>query len=363
MDLKIWKMYFMNKMMPVFILMLFSCFFLPVCLGQSANDSVLVYKAGMTLTDTDKRHLQITFKYSEAYGLDSQTGVIRRDNSDIIKAGGLYYVWYTRSNISFYGSGDGYDATVWYATSPDGVHWQEQGECIRRGGPGSWDEQSVFTPNILEAKGKYYLFYTGVPRPFNDRTKTAIGMAIANSPGGPWKKFKNNPVLHTGESGVWDEETGTRSKSGGAWDSHRIDDAGIIVRNGKYWLYYKGRQMGLSPAETKMGVAIADRPKGPYIKSVLNPVVKSGHEVLVWPYKGGVVSVIGPVGPEKNTLQFAPDGLNFRVVAPLAAVPSAPGAYRPGAFKRSAIPEETYWGLSMINVGFPYLVRFDIIYH
>ena len=40
---------------------------------------------------------------------------MRRDPSDVIKVGDLFYVWYSKGKIS-----PGYDATLWYATSPDG---------------------------------------------------------------------------------------------------------------------------------------------------------------------------------------------------------------------------------------------------
>ena len=35
------------------------------------------------------------------------------------------------------------------------------------------------------------------------------------------------------------------------------------------------------PRHTKLGVAIADKPEGPYTKNENNPIIKSGHEVMV----------------------------------------------------------------------------------
>jgi beta-xylosidase len=130
----------------------------------------------------------LAIKYSPASGIGFENGVMRRDPSDIIKVGNLYYVWFTKGKVS-----NGYDSTVWYATSPDGHAWTEKGECVPRGPAGSWDEQSAFTPNILVAQGKYWLFYTGVPKPFDQDTKTAIGMAVSDSPAGPWKNSRSTP--------------------------------------------------------------------------------------------------------------------------------------------------------------------------
>ena len=297
-----------------------------------------------TFAETPKGEI----RYSPAGGLGPEPGIMRRDPSDIIKANGLYYVWYTRGNVAH-----GYDATVWYATSPDGHSWTEKGEVVPRGPRHSWDEQSAFTPNILVARGKYFLFYTGVPKPFvrggNQVTKSAIGMAVSDSPDGPWKKLLVNPVLRTSDDPK-------------QFDSMRVDDACLIVRGDKYWLYYKGRPWGHSPAETRLGVAIAEKPEGPYVKHRANPIVGGGHEVLVWPLGPGVAAMIniGPKGIAK-TLQYAPDGIAFSKLRDLDAVPHAPAPYRPEAFTDSGAGGMIEWG---IHIGekegcLPFLERFD----
>ncbi len=61
-------------------------------------------------------------------GIGLEKGVMRRDPSDIIKVGDLYYVWYSKGKLK-----TGYDATVWYATSADGLHWTEKGEAVAKG--------------------------------------------------------------------------------------------------------------------------------------------------------------------------------------------------------------------------------------
>lgn len=293
------------------------------------------------MPQSDEFHTEFT--YSEAIGLGYEEGVTRRDPSDVIKAGPLYYVWYTKTDRGH----SGYDATVWYASSPDGRTWTERGEALPRGAAREWDEQSVFTPGILVAGERYYLFYTSVEKPFSEQAKTAIGLATAESPDGPWTRFAGNPVLTTGEPGKW--------------DSHRVDDSCLLIREGKYWLYYKGRQMGLSPGETKMGVAIAARPEGPYVKSPANPIIRSGHEVLAWPHREGVAQLLAPAGPEGSTIQYSADGLSFSVQARVKDIPRAPGAYRPAAFSDASFARGITWGICQRSGkgGWPYLLRFD----
>jgi len=283
------------------------------------------------------------FVYSPAAGLGFDEAVTRRDPSDVIRVGSTYHVWYTKTAHGH----SGYDATIWHARSTDGLSWTEQGEALPRGEAGAWDAASVFTPNILVAKGRYYLFYTAIPEhEVLEETPTAIGVAAADSPAGPWVRCSENPILRVSER----PET---------FDSFRVDDACLIVRGGRYWLYYKGRQQGRSPRETKMGVAIADEPTGPFIKSFANPVVDSGHEVLVWPHRSGVAALIAPVGPQRNTVQYAPDGIHFSPAGRVKDVPKAPGAFRSDAFADPRSGEGIRWGISMKHRPRPHLLRFD----
>jgi len=283
------------------------------------------------------------FTYTPILG-GSEEGVTRRDPSPVIKVGELYYVWYSRSVEG----PSGYYADVWYATSSDGIEWTEQYKAVGKGGPNAWDENGVFTPSVLVAEGRYYVFYTAVPSPFtqeNPPTPTAIGVAVSESPNGPWIKFSGNPVVKTSPPGQW--------------DSGRVDDSCLIVRGGKYWLYYKGRQSGLSPAETKMGLAIADNPTGPYVKHAGNPILTSGHEVCVWPHREGMAALIAPVGPEGSTVQYSSDGINFNRMSDVKP-PSAPGPYRTDGYADVAYGAGITWGLCQNHRGkWPSLMRFD----
>lgn len=289
----------------------------------------------------------VRVRSSELQGIGAEPGVMRRDPSDVIQVGDLYYVWYSKGPIS-----PGYDATVWYATSPDGRQWTERGEALAKGEAGSWDGASVFTPNILVAEDKYWLFYTGTSkpyeRPFNPDSK--IGLAVAESADGPWKRLDTNPIL-------------TNSERPEDFDSHLVDDACLIVREGRYWLYYKGRQLGKSPAETRMGLAIAEQPQGPYVKVDANPVIPGNHEVLVWPQGTGVAAMIGTTGPEDITesILYAEDGLHFEKTHDVVNAPHAAGAFRPEAFTDSGEGELPRWGVQIgRKSGFlPFIERID----
>lgn len=301
------------------------------------------------------------FAYTQVTGIGHEQGTCRRDPSDIIKVGDRYYVWYSRvereqTETGRDGYPSGYQATVWYAVSRDeGRTWTERGEAVGRGTGGAFDAHGCFTPNILVWRGRYYLYYTAVAKGFDnhefaDVNRTAIGVAVADSPSGPWTKVSERPVF---------ESTRDRAK----FDSYRVDDTCFIVRQSRIWMYYKGRQWQRSPAETKMGVAVADTPDGPF--SRLNdgePVQDSGHEVLVWPHGQGVMSLVSATGPHGMSLQYAEDGIDFRIVGRLPRnYPRAPGIFRADLAHPAAPSEGVSWGISMASrAGDPYLQRYEI---
>ena len=71
---------------------------------------------------------------------------------------GLYYLFYLKDYRDQPNHGEG---TPWFlVTTSDFVHFQDRGEAIPRG---TVDEQDlfIFTGCVLEAKGKYHIFYTG----------------------------------------------------------------------------------------------------------------------------------------------------------------------------------------------------------
>ena len=286
--------------------------------------------------------LATNIAYSPAIGLGLESGISRRDPSDVIKVGSKYYVWYTRILAEDQGYPSGYAGTIWYATSRDGRHWTEQGKAITKGGKGGWDEHGVFTPNILVSGDRYYLFYTGVPAPFSNlietATPTAIGVSVAASPDGPWTKFPGNPVL--------------KPEKQGSWDDFRVDDVCLIKRNDRYCLYYKGvnherKWQGL----TSMGLAVASSPTGPYARCKYNPLILPGHEVLVWPCSKGVAALVAG----GNGTWYSPDGIHFTRSFLLAATPAAPGAYR-----EPSIGAGVAWGICHHEARTEvYLERFD----
>jgi predicted GH43/DUF377 family glycosyl hydrolase len=300
--------------------------------------------------------LKTEFTYDKVTGIGYEKGCTRRDPSDVIKVGDTYYVYYTK----IFGRAAGYWGTVWYATSKDeGFTWKEQGEIVGLGKKGMFDSQATFTPNILFANGKYYLYYTGVkPTPGNTKGEfennsttdiTAIGVAVSDSPGGPFVGVSDQPVLMV-------------SVEPEKFDSYRVDDAALLYRNGIYWLYYKGRGRvngAGGPAYTQMGVAFSKNPDGPFIKYD-KPILPQSHEVMIWPEGTGVAALSSLSG----TLEYAPNGIDFtsnKIAVKVKSFPRAPGVYRKDLINPAVWGEGLKWGISMVlNGNECYLIRYKV---
>ncbi|MGS0526420.1 glycoside hydrolase family 117 protein [Zobellia nedashkovskayae] len=322
------------------------------------------------------------FIFKEVTGIGYEEGVTRRDPSSVIMVDSLYYVWYSKPQINtpLVGPNDATDSTrafhwdlcdIWYATSNDGYNWEEQGIAIHRGPKGRYDHRSVFTTDVLVADGKYYLAYQAAEsleqarwsewtKTSGDFNKNVIGMSWADSPNGPWHALEE-PILKVGSETAWDGEV--------------VHDPTFIARNGKYFMYYKSAarvpwKPNISEGDfTKefadmpnaiIGVAIAEKPTGPYIKSDYNPVLIGGHECIVWPYRSGVCAFLTE-GPEANSIQFSEDGINFYPVKHGLEKPEARGVYRPGNFTDTDIApgQGITWGLSHVLGEWNFLRRFE----
>jgi beta-xylosidase len=320
---------------------------------------VALYSFGLCAQNLDlikDKYSKIEFKYDKIKGIGHEKGCTRRDPSDVIKVGDTYHVYYTK----VYGRAPGYWGTLWYATSTDeGYTWKEQGEILGLGDKNTFDSQATFTPNIIYANERYYLYYTGVkPTPGNKEGEfennsttdiTAIGVAVSDSPKGPFTRVVKEPILRV-------------SVEPEKFDSYRVDDAVLLYRNGLYWLYYKGRSRGHGgggPAHTQMGVAFAKAPEGPFTK-LDQPLLPGSHEVMLWQEGTGVAALASL----SHTFEYAPDGVDFlsdKIGVKVSNRPNAPGVYRQDLTNPAIKGEGLNWGISMVHNGpEAYLIRYEV---
>ena len=302
----------------------------------------------------EDNELYSNFKFTHLEGFDynGHNGTIsRRDPSKIIFENGKYYVWYTKRDtpVPPIGAKNAEHATdtipstdwdlsdIWYATSDDGFTWQEQGAAIERPEKPKQGWRSVTTTDILKWQGKYYLYFQA----FNEASgkkgdHCPVSMAYSDSPNGPWTTVEG-VVIENGEPG--------------SWDQFSIHDPYPLVYNGKIYIYYKAAYGERPEYLLGAGLAIADNPLGPFKKHPLNPLFNSGHETTLFPFKEGMAALITSNGNESNTIQYAPDGVNFGIASVTALMPKAAGPFVPDAFTSNGNGRGITWGLSHFYNG------------
>lgn len=133
---------------------------------------------------------------------------------------------------------------------------------IISGREGKWDCHTIHNPSVYRIDGKYVLLYIGNDTTEQNRwkingevaeNKQYVGMAIADSPYGPWERF-DEPVVASSP----DEDN--------AWDSYcAVNPTMLKHPNGEYWLYYRSWDRH-NDDRRKTGLAIAKNLEGPYVK-------------------------------------------------------------------------------------------------
>lgn len=125
-----------------------------------------------------------------------------------------------------------------------------------------WDGDVTHNPNVLRhPDGKFYLFYMGNYGDGKDypthRNHQRVGVAVADAPAGPWRRF-DRPIVDV-------------SADPAAFDSLCVTNPAAAVRpDGGILLIYKavqivaGKPMG---GNVRYGAALAAHPAGPYVKT------------------------------------------------------------------------------------------------
>lgn len=99
------------------------------------------------------------------------------------------------------------------------VDWHFEGEIYSGNQPNSWTEKNYWAPEVYEIDSKYYMFFSAdwKVNPTNELENFRIGVAVSESPTGPFIEVSDKPLFDPG---------------------YPIIDANILKHNDKTYLYY-----------------------------------------------------------------------------------------------------------------------------
>lgn len=119
-----------------------------------------------------------------------------------------------------YGTGGGAKDGFATYSSTDLINWKSEGQVYHGNTEDTWNLKNFWAPEVYKIDNKYYLFYSADKKdnPTNELETFSIGVAVSDSPKGPFTDLKNEPLFDPG---------------------YPIIDANVFHDdNGKYYLYY-----------------------------------------------------------------------------------------------------------------------------
>jgi beta-xylosidase len=111
------------------------------------------------------------------------------------------YVLREQGRYYMYGTGGGKGGTAYPTyTSTDLVNWTPVGETYVRNPDNSWSIGDFWAPEAYHVKGRYYMFFSAQWRdnPKKEWENYKVGVAVSDSPTGPFKDIQNGPLFDPG---------------------------------------------------------------------------------------------------------------------------------------------------------------------
>jgi len=117
-----------------------------------------------------------------------------------VQLGDPYILYDKKSAIYYlYGTGGAKNGFVTYS-STDLINWKNEGQVYFGNTAGTWGIGAFWAPEVYAANNKYYMFYSAQSRfnPTNELENFKIGLAVSDSPKGPFKDVSYQPFFDPG---------------------------------------------------------------------------------------------------------------------------------------------------------------------
>ncbi|MDG1804313.1 glycoside hydrolase family protein [Flavicella sp.] len=215
----------------------------------------------------------------------------------VVEKDGKYHMFYSRWPKKFH-----FNAWLTYSEvahavsdSPFGP-FRHKDIALPSRDPKLWDGYNTHNPTVKEFDGKYYIYYTGntgnrkvKEKSYNweHRNNQRIGVAVANHPNGPWKRF-DQPLIDV-------------SNDSTAHDALMLANPSVTRHpDGRYVLVYKcvGKKRKLPNGGPVVHmVAFSDSPTGPFTKHPDPIFTAKGNEFpaedpYIWTQDGKMFAIV-----------------------------------------------------------------------
>jgi beta-xylosidase len=114
--------------------------------------------------------------------------------------GDPYVMYDSNGRYYMYGTGGGAENGYGAYSSSDLVNWTHEGQVYRGASEDSWCVGAFWAPEVYKVRDKYYMFYSAQWRdnPTNEEENFRIGVAVADTPTGPFRDIRNAPIYDPG---------------------------------------------------------------------------------------------------------------------------------------------------------------------
>jgi beta-xylosidase len=135
-----------------------------------------------------------------------------------VELGDPYILKASDGNYYMVGTGGVKDGFKMYSSS-DLKKWKDEGRIYRGNSTDSWDIANFWAPELYEYNGRFYLLFSADWRenPINELENFRIGVAVSDSPAGPFTDLLNRPIFDPG---------------------YPVIDGNLFFENGKVYLYF-----------------------------------------------------------------------------------------------------------------------------
>lgn len=135
-----------------------------------------------------------------AVGIGCRNKSVTYTNPLSVTLGDPYVLLASDGKYYMYGTGDGAVNGFNAYSSDNLVDWQAEGQVYQGKIGGSWAIADFWAPEVYERNGKFYLLFSADWRenPHGEVENFRIGVAVSDSPTGPFKEMDSKPLFDPG---------------------------------------------------------------------------------------------------------------------------------------------------------------------